>query len=109
MSIRPSAVLEPSIRPTRMEWKESAFRLTSTTPSSRWSVYSRDFASFLRARGNQGDQMSESLAAETSSRKKVLKSADAAAPIGPYSQGIQVGNLIVVAGEKAIDPRTGHL
>ena len=30
-------------------------------------------------------------------------------PIGPYSQGIQVGNLIFVAGEKGIDPLTGKI
>lgn len=39
-------------------------------------------------------------------KKKVLTSTKAALPIGPYSQGIQVGNLIFVAGEKGIDPKT---
>jgi 2-iminobutanoate/2-iminopropanoate deaminase len=42
-------------------------------------------------------------------KKKVLASAGAALPIGPYSQAIQFGNLIFVAGEKGIDPRTGRL
>ena len=42
-------------------------------------------------------------------QKKVLTSSKAALPIGPYSQGIQVGNLIFVAGEKGIDPRTGKI
>ena len=42
-------------------------------------------------------------------QKKVLTSSKAALPIGPYSQGIQVGNLIFVAGEKGIDPRTGKV
>lgn len=42
-------------------------------------------------------------------KKKVLTSARAALPIGPYSQGIQFGNLIFVAGEKGIDPRTGRI
>jgi len=42
-------------------------------------------------------------------RKKVLVSDRAALPIGPYSQGIQVGNLIFVAGEKGIDPKTGKI
>jgi 2-iminobutanoate/2-iminopropanoate deaminase len=31
----------------------------------------------------------------------------AALPIGPYSQDIQVGNFVFVAGEKGIDPKTG--
>jgi 2-iminobutanoate/2-iminopropanoate deaminase len=39
-------------------------------------------------------------------KKKVLTSSKAALPIGPYSQGIQFGNLIFVAGEKGIDPKT---
>jgi len=42
-------------------------------------------------------------------KKKVLTSAGAALPIGPYSQAIQFGNLIFVAGEKGIDPRTGQM
>ena len=42
-------------------------------------------------------------------KKKVLTSARAALPIGPYSQGIQFGNLVFVAGEKGIDPRTGQI
>ena len=43
------------------------------------------------------------------SKKKELRSAVAALPIGPYSQGIQVGNFVFVAGEKGIDPKTGKL
>ena len=46
------------------------------------------------------------MAAPPKTKKKVLKSAKAALPIGPYSQGIQIGNLIFVAGEKGIDPKT---
>ena len=42
-------------------------------------------------------------------KKKVLTSSKAALPIGPYSQGIQIGNLIFVAGEKGIDPKTGEV
>jgi 2-iminobutanoate/2-iminopropanoate deaminase len=42
-------------------------------------------------------------------KKKVLTSSKAASPIGPYSQGIQIGNFIFVAGEKGIDPETGKV
>jgi len=42
-------------------------------------------------------------------QKRVLQSPRAAAPIGPYSQGIQTGNLIFVAGEKGIDPKTNKI
>lgn len=41
--------------------------------------------------------------------KTVLKAAEAAAPIGPYSQGIKVGNWIFVAGEKGVDVKTGKV
>jgi 2-iminobutanoate/2-iminopropanoate deaminase len=43
------------------------------------------------------------------SKKKVITSPKAALPIGPYSQAIQVGNLIFVAGEKGIDRSTGKI
>lgn len=42
-------------------------------------------------------------------KKRALKSSKAALPIGPYSQGIQAGNFVFVAGEKGIDPKTGEL
>ena len=43
------------------------------------------------------------------SKKSVITSPKAALPIGPYSQAIQVGNLIFVAGEKGIDRSTGKI
>ncbi len=42
-------------------------------------------------------------------KKKVLTSPKAALPIGPYSQAIQAGNFIFVAGEKGIDRTTGKI
>ena len=39
----------------------------------------------------------------------MLKTSQAAAPIGPYSQGVKVGNLIFVAGEKGVDVKTGKV
>lgn len=39
----------------------------------------------------------------------MLRASQAAAPIGPYSQGIKVGNLIFVAGEKGVDVKTGKV
>ena len=42
-------------------------------------------------------------------KKEVIQSEKAAAPVGPYSQGIKVGDLIFVAGEKGLDPRTGKI
>ncbi|RPI13345.1 MAG: hypothetical protein EHM65_05285 [Acidobacteriales bacterium] len=44
-----------------------------------------------------------------SAKKKVITSPHAALPIGPYSQAIQAGNLIFVAGEKGIDRKTGKI
>jgi 2-iminobutanoate/2-iminopropanoate deaminase len=48
-------------------------------------------------------------AAKTGSKKEALVSSKAALPMGPYSQGIRVGDLVFVAGEKGIDPRTGKV
>ena len=40
---------------------------------------------------------------------KVLKTPDAPAAIGPYSQGIQAGNTVYVSGQLPIVPATGEL
>ena len=44
-----------------------------------------------------------------SAKKKVTTSPNAALTIGPYSQAIQAGNFIFVAGEKGIDRNTGKI
>ena len=41
--------------------------------------------------------------------KKVISTPKAPAAIGPYSQAIQVGNLIYTSGQIPIDPATGQL
>ena len=41
--------------------------------------------------------------------KKVISTPNAPAAIGPYSQAIQVGNLIYTSGQIPIDPATGLL
>ena len=41
--------------------------------------------------------------------KKVISTQQAPAAIGPYSQAIQVGNLIYTSGQIPIDPATGQL
>lgn len=38
--------------------------------------------------------------------KKVIKTAKAPSAIGPYSQAIQVGNLVYTSGQIPIDPST---
>lgn len=40
---------------------------------------------------------------------KPIKSENAPAPIGPYSQAIQAGNLLFISGQIAIDPITEQL
>jgi len=51
-----------------------------------------------------------SAAPATRGEKKIaITTSKAALPIGPYSQAIRAGNLIFVAGEKGIDPKTGKL
>jgi 2-iminobutanoate/2-iminopropanoate deaminase len=41
--------------------------------------------------------------------KIVIATDGAPAAIGPYSQGVRVGNLIFTAGQIALDPATGHV
>ena len=40
--------------------------------------------------------------------KKVISTTKAPAAIGPYSQAIQVGNLVYTSGQIPIDPATGQ-
>lgn len=40
--------------------------------------------------------------------KKVISTSGAPAAIGPYSQGIAVGNLIFLSGQIPLDPKTGN-
>ena len=42
-------------------------------------------------------------------KKSVITTDKAALPVGPYSQGIQAGDVVFVAGEKGIDPKTGKI
>ncbi len=41
--------------------------------------------------------------------KKELKTTGAPAPVGPYSQAIDTGNLIFISGQIGIDPSMGSL
>jgi 2-iminobutanoate/2-iminopropanoate deaminase len=38
--------------------------------------------------------------------KKIIQTPHAPAPIGPYSQAVQVGNMLFTSGQIAIDPLT---
>lgn len=41
--------------------------------------------------------------------KKIIKTAKAPAPIGPYNQAVLSGNMLYTSGQIAIDPATGEL
>ena len=41
--------------------------------------------------------------------KKIIYTADAPEPIGPYSQAVQSGNHLFVSGQIAIDPASGAM
>jgi 2-iminobutanoate/2-iminopropanoate deaminase len=41
--------------------------------------------------------------------KRVIQTEQAPKPIGPYSIGIQFGNLIFTAGQIGLDPQTGEI
>lgn len=42
-------------------------------------------------------------------KKQVIFTSDAPAPLGPYSQAIQVDNTLYVSGQIPIDPKSGVL
>lgn len=42
-------------------------------------------------------------------RMEAVFTADAPAPVGPYSQAVRAGGFIFVAGQIPLDPRTGQL
>ena len=39
--------------------------------------------------------------------KKILNTPNAPAPIGPYSQAVQTGNLLFISGQISINPASG--
>ena len=41
-------------------------------------------------------------------QKKVIKTDQAPAAIGPYEQGIEVGGFLFTSGQIALDPATGN-
>lgn len=41
--------------------------------------------------------------------KSIIYTPQAPAPIGPYSQAVQAGNMLYISGQIAIDPETGEL
>lgn len=42
-------------------------------------------------------------------KKKVLATDKAPKAVGPYSQGIRIGDLVYTAGQIALDPETGQM
>ena len=41
--------------------------------------------------------------------KKIIRTDNAPAPIGPYNQAVSFGNFLFVSGQIALDPQTGDL
>jgi len=41
--------------------------------------------------------------------KKIIRTSKAPAPIGPYNQAVQTGNLLFISGQIALDPNTGNV
>lgn len=41
--------------------------------------------------------------------KKIIYANNAPAPIGPYSQAVQFGNMLFISGQIPLDPPTGNL
>ena len=41
--------------------------------------------------------------------KKIINTNEAPAPIGPYNQAVQVGDLLFISGQVAINPASGNI
>ena len=41
--------------------------------------------------------------------KKIIRTDNAPAPIGPYNQAVQYGNMLFISGQIALDPKSGNL
>lgn len=41
--------------------------------------------------------------------KRIIKTSNAPAPIGPYNQAVIAGNMMFISGQIAINPETGEL
>jgi 2-iminobutanoate/2-iminopropanoate deaminase len=41
--------------------------------------------------------------------KKIILTKNAPAPIGPYNQAVQFGNMLFISGQIPIDPATGNM
>ena len=41
--------------------------------------------------------------------KKIIRTEHAPAPIGPYNQAVQFGNMLFISGQIALDPKDGTL
>jgi len=41
--------------------------------------------------------------------KRIIKTTEAPAAIGPYSQAVEINNTLYISGQVAIDPRSGKL
>ena len=41
--------------------------------------------------------------------KKIIRTDNAPAPIGPYNQAVQYGDILFISGQVPIDPKTGNV
>ena len=41
-------------------------------------------------------------------KKRIIHTSQAPDPVGPYSQGVRIGNFLYTAGQIALDPKTGE-
>lgn len=42
-------------------------------------------------------------------KKEIIRTENAPAPIGPYSQGVKINGTLYVSGQIALDPKSGEL
>ena len=66
-------------------------------------------AAILFSSFHSGEEEKQTTFRTGNMEKKIIFTADAPAPIGPYSQAVQAGDQLFVSGQIAIDPSNGNL
>ena len=103
MSAPQTASLRPARHPLR------ARSCPSARPGSRAPAWTRVLVALTSTGLAAGCASADGGPAERAGARRVVLTADAPAPVGPYSQGILAGDTLYLAGQIGIDPAAGAL
>src|SRR5690606_29123972 len=57
----------------------------------------------------RGPERARSAEEDPAMRREAIRTSDAPAPVGPYSQAIRAGQLLFASGQIPLDPATGKI